>query len=91
MADRMEGVWLEATIPSTTPVIVQTDGAPLPATVTLKSAAAGRMFELSTDGGVEYFTVSPDVTSATMMNLAINAPISHLRITGTTDDTWSIR
>jgi hypothetical protein len=26
-----------------------------------------------------------------MMNLAINAPISHLRITGTTNDTWGVR
>ncbi len=91
MADRMNGVWQEASIPSATPVLVQMDGAPLPCTITLKSSDAGRLFELSTDGGTEYFSVAPDVTSATMINLSVASPVSHLRITGTTGDTWSIR
>lgn len=88
---RMGGQWRGATIPSATPVVIQMDGAPLPCTVTLKSAAVGRLIECSTDGGVEYFTPTPTVTSATMQVLSISAPVSHVRITGAAADTWSIR
>jgi hypothetical protein len=91
MADRMQGTWQGAVLPSTTPVVVPMNGAPLPCAVTLKSADAGRKIEVSTDGGVEYIGVAPDVSSATMLSLSVISPISHVRITGTTNDTWSIR
>jgi len=91
MANNMGGVWRGATAPSATPIIVDMNGAPLPCTITLKSAAAGRLIELSTDGGVEYFGAPPDMSSATSLVLSVLAPVSHCRITGTTADTWSIR
>lgn len=63
----------------------------LPATTTLKSGAAGRLIEYSTDGGVEYFTPTYDRTSATMLISIANARLSHIRITGQAGDTWSVR
>lgn len=91
MADRMNGVWLEAEIPSTTPVIVQMDGAPLPCTVTLVSADASRAIELSVDGGTEYFSPAVDYASATQQAVALTAPVSHVRITGAAGDSWRIQ
>jgi hypothetical protein len=91
MADRMGGVWQGATIPSGTPVVIPMNGAPLPCTITLKSSAAGRLIELSTDGGTEYFTLAPDNASATLLAGAIKAPVSHVRVTGAADDTWRIQ
>lgn len=80
-----------ANIPSATPVVVAMAGAPLPCTVTLKSAAVGRLIEASTDGGTEYFTVPLDMSSATQIAAALLAPVTHVRVTGTTNDTWSIQ
>ena len=88
---RMGGQWQGAIIPSGTPVVINMNEAPLPCTVTLKSGAAGRLIECSTDGGTEYFTPAPTVTSATMVVLSLMAPVSHVRITGAAADTWSIR
>lgn len=91
MATRMEGIWRNAAIPSATPVVIDMNGAPLPCTITLKSAAAGRLIELSTDGGTEYFTASTDASSATQLVVSLLAPVSHIRVTGATADSWSIR
>jgi hypothetical protein len=71
--------------------VIDMGEAPLPSTVTLKSADASRLIELSTDGGIEYFTPAIDQTSATMRVLTITSSVSHVRITGIVFDTWSIR
>lgn len=80
-----------ATIADGTPIVVAMGHGPMPFTATLKSAAAGRLIELSTDGGVEYFTPTVDTTSATMQIVAVTAPVSHVRFTGAAADTWSVR
>ncbi|MDB5777595.1 MAG: hypothetical protein JWP38_3728 [Herbaspirillum sp.] len=66
-------------------------GCQMPLTATLKSAAGGRAIQLSTDGGVEYFTPTVDTTSATMLIVIIGAPVSHIKFTGAAGDTWSVR
>lgn len=76
---------------SVTPVAVGMESAKYPCTITLKSADAARLIELSTDGGVEYFTPAIDQSSATMRVLVVTAPVSHVRFTGANADTWSIR
>jgi hypothetical protein len=61
----------------------------IPGSITLKSADAGRLIELSTDG-VEYFTPAVDVQSATMQILVVNAPITHIRLTGAANDIYLV-
>jgi hypothetical protein len=58
----------------------------LPLTITLTSVGAGRKIELSTDGGNEYFTPTIDTTSATMLIVTVNAPISNIKVTGAVSD-----
>ena len=60
-------------------------------TATLKSAAAGRKIELSADDGDEFFPTRYNVTTPSMLVLAINTPISHILFTGTPGDKWSLR
>ncbi len=82
--------WASGALTSTTKTVAM-GAAPVPATATLKSSDAGRKIELSTDGGVEFFTPTLDVTSTTMQVLYIRAPVSHIKFTGAIGDTWSIR
>ena len=79
------------TLANTTPLPVDMAGAPCPSTVTLKSSAAGRKIELSTDGGTEYFTPAYDTTSATMLVVTLNANVSHVRFTGQANDAWRVQ
>lgn len=61
-------------------------------TAVLKSSAtATRKIELSADGGDEFFPVDYDVSTNTMLVLAIGTPISHIRFSGAAGDTWSVR
>ena len=78
MAQNQTGIMLRGIITSATPVVIPTPtNMQLPGSITLKSADAGRLIELSTDGGAEYFTPVVDVQSATMQIVIINAPITH--------------
>lgn len=79
-----------APITSGTPVVVALGGIPLPFTVTLTSAAGGRLIELSTDG-TNYFTPTYDATTAAMINVAVRAPVTHARFTGQAGDRYSVR
>jgi len=91
MAANQTQIMLKGIIPSGAPVVVVVPQTmQLPGNVTLKSAAAGRLIELSTDGGGEYFTPQLDVVSATMLLVVVNAPITHLRITGAAADTYTV-
>ena len=90
MAANQTQIMLKGIIPSGTPVVVQVPVTmQLPGSITLKSAA-GRLIELSTDGGVEYFTPAVDVQSATMQILVVNAPVTHFRVTGAAADTYLV-
>lgn len=78
-------------LPNTTPlVITPPQNMQIPGHITLKSAAAGRLIELSTDNGVEYFTPAVDVQTATMQVLVVNAPITNIRITGASGDRYLV-
>lgn len=91
MAANQTQIMLRGIIPDGTPVVVPTPlTMQLPGSITLKSADAGRLIELSTDGGVEYFTPVVDVQSATMQILVVNAPITHFRVTGAAADTYVV-
>lgn len=75
---------------SSSPTVVDLRRVDFPCSLTLRSAAGGRLIELSTDG-VEYFTPAAlDVTSSTQQVLVINRRVMYARLTGAASDTWSI-
>ena len=65
-------------------------GISIPCTITLKSAEVGRKIEVSTNGGGNYFTVVPDITAATYIVTAIQAPITNIKVTGIANDILSV-
>ena len=58
----------------------------LPTTVTFKSANAAKTMQISTDGGVEYFTPSFETETATMIVLVLNATVTNIQVTGDIGD-----
>ena len=80
-----------AALADSTPFPVNIATSTWPATVSLVSAAPGRLIELSTDGGVTYFTPTYDNTSVGGISVAVLAPVSHARFTGIAGDVWSAR
>lgn len=85
------GPWAQGTVPAGGSQLIGLSGAPMPFTITLKSSLAGRLIELTTDGGVEYFTPTVTQSSATMQIVSVSAPVSGARLTGTSGDVWSVR
>lgn len=77
------------TLESTT-LIIGSGNMRLPVTITLKSSAAGKALTISTDGGNEFFTPVIDTTTATMLVLIINAPVTHIKATGAINDTLTV-
>lgn len=71
------------------PILRQTP----PLTVSLVSAAAGRLVRLSADGGRNYFTpeYDTDATGPAVITVTVNAPISHIEVTGAANDVWMVR
>lgn len=61
----------------------------IPAVLSLTSVNAGRKIELSTDG-INFFQPTYDQTIASMINVALLAPILSFRVTGTVGDQWSL-
>lgn len=91
MAQNQTGVQLEGILIDGTPLVIPAPKTmQLPGSVTLKSAAVGRLIELSTDKGVEYFTPTVNTTSATMQIVVVNAPITHIRLTGAAGDKYFV-
>jgi hypothetical protein len=91
MAANQTQIMLRGIIPDGSALAVQVPQTmQLPGSITLKSAAAGRLIELSTDGGTEYFAPAVDVQSGTMQIVVVNAPITHFRVTGAAADTYLV-
>lgn len=92
MAQNQTGATLSGTLPNTSALVITVSGIKMqiPGSVVLKSSAAGRLIELSIDGGTEYFTPIYDQTSTTMLNVVINAPISNIRLTGAAGDAYMV-
>lgn len=84
-------VQFTGSLSNSNPFAMTVDWVPCPMTITLKSSAAGRKIEISTDFGAEYFTPAPESSSSpTMQVLTVNAPITHIRVTGQAGDQWFI-
>lgn len=80
---------LHRSLPATPHVINNLD-LPGPNTITLKSVAAGKLIEISTDDGVEFFTPVAETTTGTMIVVTISAPITSVRFTGNIGDQITI-
>lgn len=78
------------TIPASTIKYANCAGAPMPMTLYLTSAAAGREIAISTDG-MNYFIPSYDASPAAFISVAIMAPIHSARFTGALGDAWGVR
>lgn len=84
----------DGTLTSTAAVKIGLANNPIryPATIVLKSAAAGRLIRLSVDGGTEFFIpdVDPDASTATQQVVPITSPVTHVEFTGEAGNTWMI-
>lgn len=76
-----------------TPLVVPVGNMDAPMTVTLTSGAAGRLIELSSNGGNAggWYTPMLDADIATMCNVGVMSPISHIRVTGQVGDVWRVQ
>jgi len=59
-------------------------------TITLKSTNAGKLIEIATDGGVEFFTPLVEETTPSMIVVTLGAPITSVRFTGNIGDVITI-
>ena len=83
----MSSLPIKQNIANNTPVPMGMQDISYPCTLSLTSSAAGRLVELSVDGGVLYFT--PDYnpkTTASQIMLTVGAPVTHARFTGQAGD-----
>lgn len=81
-------------ISGATPVVVSVGNMDYPITATLASAAGGRLIEASSTGDQSagsWYTLTPTGTTASMINAAILAPITHVRFTGQAGDTYRVQ
>lgn len=78
----------KGTLTSATPTVINLEQIKFPCTITLRSAAAGRLMRISSDNGLEYFIPTVTVSTPTMQNLVVTAPVSHVEFTGQAGDTW---
>ncbi len=78
---------------NTTPFAVSIGAMDFPLTVTLTSAAPGRLIELSSNGGLvgSWYTPTVDATTAAMINVSIASPVTHVRFTGVAADVWRVQ
>lgn len=82
-----------STLAGATPVSIAVGDMETPMTATLTSAAAGRLIELSTNGGLagSWYAPAVDASTASMINISIMSPVSHIRFTGAANDVWRIQ
>lgn len=69
--------------------VIDCRGIAFPATVSLVSAAAGRKIELSPNG-VNFYDGTLDVSNASMLVIAMMAPVAFVKLTGAAGDTWDL-
>lgn len=76
-----------------TPLVVAIGNMEVPLTITLTSAAVGRLIELSSNGALvgSWYTPTIDATTAAMINIAVRAPVTHARLTGAVGDVWRVQ
>lgn len=86
----MGRTFLNGTLTGTSATPFSMVGATCPCSISLESSNSSRLIELSVNGGVEYFTPTYDVTSSTMLVVAVKAPVTHVRFTGQSGDAYRV-
>jgi len=76
---------MQSTLTDTT--LILTRNYKIPFTITFNSEDVGRKIELTSNNGEEYFEPTADITSATMLVLVVNSPITGIKFTGAIGDT----
>jgi hypothetical protein len=72
---------------NSTPLAVAVAPGDPPFTATLDSSASGRLIELSSDSGTNYY-VPATITDTNFIQVQSAVPITHVRFTGATGDRW---
>jgi hypothetical protein len=78
-------------VPGATPLVVAVGDMQFPITVTLQSAAGGRLIEASSTGDQSagsWYAITPANTTASMINATIASSVSHIRVTGQAGDVY---
>jgi len=83
--------YTESTIPAAGNATVSMRRAPVPCTLWLDSTNGSRSIQISVDEGVNFFTPTYDTNTTAQLVVAITAPISHVKFTGTTGEAYGIR
>lgn len=74
------------------PLVINSGGQSVPATITLNSAATARLIRISTNGEAgSFIPVNYTGNTATMISATIDAPIRAIEVTGQAGDKWEIR
>ena len=73
------------------PLVVDLSPMSFPRTLVLRSQASTRAIKLSVDGGIEFFSPTYDVQSATSIACTVTAPVTTVQFTGTSGtDLWGV-
>lgn len=86
---RMSSIWEQGTLNGAT-FQKAMSGAPCPCTVSLDSTNGSRAIQVSTDGGINFFTPVYSVNIPSMLNVTITAPVTTVLFTGQAGDTWTV-
>jgi hypothetical protein len=63
----------------------------IPSTVVLNSAAGGRTIQFSFDNGATFYAaVTPTYSESSQIAYVLNFPVTTIKFTGATNDTYSI-
>lgn len=65
-----------------TSYVVEANRFTAPMSISLTSADVTRAIQISFNGGEEYFTVTPDYTSATSIVFGLLAPVTNIKVIG---------
>lgn len=87
------GTLTTGTLTNTTPVVVDLLNKPIPCTISLKSAAVGRLVRFSANGvaAADWFTPEYDLTDVNKIIVVLTTPMSKIEFTGQSGDVWSIQ
>jgi hypothetical protein len=86
----MPGIFAQGAITSGTPIVIPMTHASIPSTVVVDTVAAGKLIEISVDGGTLYYTATLTTGHANQIIAVITYAVTHVRVTGQNGDSYKI-